>query len=337
MFYRRLLAGLLVVGAVVIAAPAVGQDKEKKKKKKAPPADAPVTLKWQFTTGEKGKFYQKMTTDTKQTMTVMGNPVTQTQKQTFYFEWTPVKQTGSRWEIEQKIVGVKMEIDIGGSKIAYDSEEQKAVNNPLADFFKALEKAKFTITLDTKTLEVTKIDGREQFVENLVKANQQMKPLLEQILSEEALKQMAAPTFAVIDTKEVKPKDSWDKTTKLDMGPIGTYTNKYKYTLEGRKNTADEDYSIKVDTELKYEAPKKDANPGGLPFRITSADLASKNATGTIVFDNKKGRVKSSELKLELNGKLSIEIGGTTTTVQLTQEQDSKVETQDEPFLKKRE
>src|SRR5258707_14658219 len=69
-----------------------------------------VDLKWKF---EKGKsFYQELTTDTKQTMKVMGMDITQNQKQTFYFSWTPKEEDKDHnWTITQKIEGIKMDID----------------------------------------------------------------------------------------------------------------------------------------------------------------------------------------------------------------------------------
>src|SRR5262249_31687285 len=153
--------------------------------------------------------------------------------------------------------------------------------NPLSDFFKALVGSEFTLTVD-KNLKVTKVEGRDKFLENLVKANPQMKPLLEQILSDEALKEMADPTFAAIPNKEVMPGQTWTRDTKLNMGPIGTYENSYKYTYVGPKDKLQE---IKVDTTLKYSPPAENASTGGLPFKIKSADLKSTKATGTILFD----------------------------------------------------
>ena len=41
----------------------------------------------------------------------------------------------------------------------------------MGEFFKALVGREFKITLDTKTMKVTKVEGREEFVDKLVKAN----------------------------------------------------------------------------------------------------------------------------------------------------------------------
>jgi RNA polymerase sigma factor (sigma-70 family) len=162
------------------------QARQEAKKKKE--EGQPIELTRNF---DKGKFFsQTMTTEAKQTMKVMGSEVVQNQEQTFYFSWTPEKQDGDNWTVKQKIEGVKVTIDIGGNKVEYDSTKAQSGTNPLADFFKALVGAEFTLTID-KNMKVTKIEGREKFLEGLGKANPQMKPLLEQILSEEALKEMA--------------------------------------------------------------------------------------------------------------------------------------------------
>jgi hypothetical protein len=333
MFHRRLLAGLFVLGALAgLIVPATGQDKDKGKgkedeKKSTSKDTGSGPLKWKF--DPKKSFYQKMTTTTKQSMKVMNNDVNQTQTQTFYFKWTPTKVENDKVTIDQEITGVAMEIDIGGSKINYDSTKGDATNNPLGDFFKALVGSKFTVTLDTKKMQVTDIDGRDDFLKKLVAANPQMKPLLETILSKDALKEMAEPTFAVVPPGNEK---SWKKTTTLDMGPIGKYENTYDYNLGAiDKNLA----NIKVNTTLKYTPPAEGAAQGGLPFKIKGADLKSTSASGNIQFNVEKGRVEKSTMNLELKGNLQIEIGGQTTKVELSQTQTSTVDTTDEDPLAK--
>ena len=306
----------------------MGQKDDKKADTKKDSSKDPtkVTLAWKF---EKNKpFYQTMKTTTTQTMKVMNNDVTQKQEQTFYFMWMPEKQEGGKWILSQKILGVKMDIDIGGSPIKYDSTSAAANNtsNPLSEFFKALVGSEFKVTVDPKTLKIDKIEGREEFVKKLIDANKQMKPLLDQILSEKALKEMAEPTFAVVTTEPVEKGKKWTKQTTLDMGPIGKYTNDYTYTYEGEDKDLD---TIKVETKLTYNPPDKTEGPGGLPFKIKSADLKSKSSSGTVWFNRKKGRVEKSKTDLDLAGKLTIEIGGQSTDVDLNQKQTTEVDTSD--------
>jgi len=337
MSQRRLFAALIVLMAAIgslVAEDKVKKTDDKDKTKtaeKTPAADGKkVSLKWKL---EKDKtFYQKMTTKTDQNMKILNSEPKQTQNQTFYFAWTPVKQDGDNWILKQKIEGVAMDINIGGSSISYDSTKDTNANSPLAEFFKALVGSEFTLTLNTKDQKITKIEGRDEFVKKLGQANPQMQSLLNQILSEEALKEMAEPTFAAIPNKEVAKNDKWTKESTLELGPIGKYTNVYTYTYDGTEGKLEK---IKVDTTLKYTSPDDKAAANGLPFKIKSADLKSTSASGTVLFNPEKGRTDKSTYKIDLSGNLNIEIGGQTTKVELKQTQETTVETSDTNPLKK--
>jgi hypothetical protein len=341
MLFRRFVAALVVLGALAaMSVPVSGQEKDKAKDKAkdkdkavakdSKPSGDKVTMEWKFEPNK--SFYQKMTTKTNQMMKVMNNDVNQTQNQIFFFKWTPKKVENEKATIEQEIIGVIMDIEIGGSKISYDSTKpEAAANNPLGDFFKALVGSKFTIVLNKKTLKVDSMEGREEFLKKLVAANPQMKPLLDTILSQNAIKEMAEPIFAVVPTEPKAVGETWTKTTKLDMGPIGTYENTYNYKYEGPEGKDDKKIErIKVETSLKYTAPNEIVGQGGLPFKIKSAKLTSSNPEGVIKFNRSKGRVEETKTKLELKGELSIEIGGQTTKVELSQQQESTVNTLDE-------
>jgi len=318
MFLRRAL--LLAVVLAFIGVSSYGQEKTDK-----------AALEWKF---EKDKtFYQTMTTKTNQVMKVMNAEVKQDQKQTFYFSWTVNKVDGDKVELKQKIIGVVMDIDIAGTKISYDSTKGAEPQNPLAEFFKALIDAEFTYTYNKKEGKIEKIDGRDAFVKKLTDANPQMKPLLEKILSEKALMDMAEPTFAALPGGEKTPNQSWNKKTTLDMGPIGTYNNDYTYTFTGLDEKDKKLAKIKVENKLTYKPG--DSNQGGLPFKITSANLTASEAAGTILYDTEKGRISKSNMTLKLTGDLSIDISGQNTKVNLTQSQDTEVSTSYENPVKK--
>jgi Family of unknown function (DUF6263) len=301
---------LAVAVMALAAAPLAAQDK--------------VNLTWKL---EKDKtFYQEMTTDANQNMKVMGQDVTQKQTQTFIFGFTPTAQDANgNWTIKQRIEGVKITIDINNNAVSYDSTNPTATNNALSEFFKQLVGAEFTLTVD-KSMKVTKVEGRDEFIKKLGGANSQMEPLLKKILNDEALKQMADPTFGVLPGKEVTKGEKWERKSDLSLGPIGGYTSTFNYVYDGADEKDKNLSKIKVDTKLEYKLPTESE---GLPFKIKSASLKSENAGGTIKFDNAKGRIAESDLKMQLNGTLDIEIGGTTTKVDLKQEQTTQVKNHD--------
>jgi hypothetical protein len=161
-----------------------------------------------------------------------------------------------------------------------------------------------------------------------------MTPLLQQILSDEALKQMSDPAFAVVPPKPVRKGDTWERKSTLNMGPIGTYESTYKYTHDGRDDKNKDLVKIKVDTTLKYLPPGAGA-AAGLPFRIVEAKLDSKSGAGDILFNTAKGRVDNSNQKLSLEGTLKIEISNMTSEVKLSQTQTTTVKTTDDNPVKK--
>lgn len=302
------------------------KQEETKKVEVKTPEKAPETKSaggWQYKAFEKaGKHYVTLTTDTEQVFKVMGQEVKQEQKQTFHVELVVADPSGDNYNVTQKIVGVSMNIDIGGNKIAYDSAA-KSPANPMTEFFAALTQAELKLTINKNTLEVSKVEGGDALIEKLGGANPQLVPLLKSILSAEALKQMAEPTWAAFPTKAVKTGDSWTKDAKLDLGGIGLYSTKYTYKLESDDaNSA----KVKVDAALTYSAPQ---DKRGLPFTIKSAALKSTEGSGSATINKEKGRIENSSISMKLEGELDIEIAGMTTKVNLVQSQKSTVTASD--------
>ena len=303
-----------------------GNDKKGDDKKPAPGG------KIEFKAFEgKEPFYQEVSTKTEQVMTVMGQQVTQKQDQTFYIEWTPSgKDKDGNYEVTQKVIGVKMKIDIGGNKIEFDStlDPAKQPKNPMTDFFQALmsQPLKFTIS---PSLEVKKIDGRKEFIQKLSDTNPAIKTLLDTIMSENALTKMADPTWFAVPPEDGKKE--WTKNSKLELGPIGKYDTTFKFKLKGTDKNKD---TIDLDANLVY-TPPSDKEKGGLPFVIKSAKLESKSGTGSAVFDRDLGRIESSTLTMKLKGNLTIEVSNMATDIELDQDQTSKTTTSSKNPLKK--
>jgi hypothetical protein len=298
--------------ALALAVPALAQD---------------VDMKWKL---EKGQtFRQEMTTETKQQMNIMGNNIAQNQKQTFIMSFTPVEQDKDKnWIIKQRIEAVKMEIQVGGQPVVYDSTKEGGGSQPLNEFFRALVGTEFKIVLSPE-MKVLRVEGRDDFVKKLIAANEQLKPLLSQILTDEALKQMADPAFSVLPGKPVKKGDTWDRKSTLNMGPIGSYDCSYKYTFDGLDEKDKNIANIKVESSLKYVAPQGNA-PSTFPFQIVKADLTSKDGGGQIQFDIAKGRVVSSSLSMKMDGTITISVSGQNSDVKLDQTQTTTLKTSEE-------
>jgi len=311
------LVGLLTLAGLTL--PALAQEKDKDKDK-AKAGGKGTELKW--TAFDKAKeFYQETTTNTKQDMTVMGMDITQDQSQTFYMEWKPEKDKDKdgNWVVVQKIIGVKMTINIGGNKIAYDSTSETQPNNPLSDFFKAVKEAKFTYTISPKDMKVTKIDGRDEFVKKLSQTNPQMESFLKSILSEEAMKSMAQQTWFALPPSPKEKGETWPQKDQLKLGPVGTYDISMTFKYVGPK-----DKNEVIDLEKATMTYSPPTAKDGLPFTIKEkSTLEAKESSGQFIFSPDKGRWDTTTMKMKLEGTLNIEVGGMETSVVLKQTQES--------------
>ena len=318
-----------------VPAPKKKEDDKKAAPPVAPPAVADAGLTWRFT--KDVPFYQELTTTTIQNIKVQGLDVGQNQEQTFWFKFLPIKQEGDKWVVQQTIEGVKMKIDIAGNPVSYDSTQDAATagtNTALSEFFKQLKGSQFTLTI-AKDMTVEKVDGRDEFVKKLVAANKQLEQLLNKILGEESMKQMADPTFGVVPKEPKKVGEKWEKKVKLALGPLGSYDNTYAFTYT--KQTGDV-ADIAVAVALVYTPPPADQGGEALPFKIKEGKLTQDTDPkvtngGTIQFNTKTGRIDSSKIAVKLTGSLKLDIGGTTTDVALTQEQTTAVKTSDKSFI----
>jgi hypothetical protein len=297
-----------------------------KDKKPEPPKGSNGAPKFTAFGPKSPVFYQEVTTKTVQDMKVMGQDVQQTQEQTFYIKWTPAKDLDKQgnYVVEQQVVAIKMKIDIGGNKIAFDSTlpAAKQPKNPMTDFFKALMDQKLTFTI-TPAMVVTEIGGREAFIKSLSETNPAIKTLLDTIMSDAALKKMAEPTWWAVPQKTTAG-ESWPGESKLDLGPIGIYDTTFKFTYEGKTNNLD---TVKINADLKYTAPPKDKT--GLPFTIKDATLSGSSESGEALFNRDKGRIESSKLVMKIKGDLKIEVGNVVTEINLEQKQTSSTQTFD--------
>jgi hypothetical protein len=278
-------------------------------------------------------FWQEQKTETAQSMKIMGMEVTQKQAQTFIVKWTPRRKGGNSWEVDYEIVGVKMDIEISGNKISYDSTAEDNVVSPLADFFKALLSCKVTLKVESHAidgLKVTSADGLDALIAKAAGDNAQMKSLLEQTLNLETFSQSLATSVGPfpLNDEEFK-KGSWTRTSVMNMGYIGRYDNKMTYTPDTRDKTR-----VNIKATMKYLPPRR-VDPDA-PFKIIKGNLASEKAEGKAIIDIKAGRVVESTMEMHIKGTLTIDIAGMETEVELVQSQVNSVRTLDRDPIKKR-
>jgi hypothetical protein len=292
---------------------------------------------WKF---EKDKiFYQELKTVTTQTMSVMGQELAQNQEQSFYFRWTVKDIKDGKITLTQKIEGVRLKMDIAGNVIQFDSAapaDPRFTSTALAQFFQAMVGAELTVTYKQSDMKIEKIEGITELLKKLVAVNQQMEPLLKKLLSEEAIRQMIDPSFAVVpDGGRIEKGKEWERSSRLSLGPIGNYETIYKFKYTGDSDEKDL-VGITVSPVIKYSSP---SSPGeGLPFKILKADFKQGDAgaeKSIIRFDRAAGRVAESRLTTVMEGELTVEINGQSQRIPLRQRQTTTTRFGDSSFLRK--
>ncbi len=288
---------------------------------------------------EKDKaFYQKTQTVVAQIIKVQGQDLTQKQESTFFFKWTPEKQDGDKWVLKQKVEGLYMSIDISGNPIIYDSAKKEpagSASNPgLMDFFRNLEGTEFTVTLNTKTWTVEKVEGKDELAKKLGAGSAQMDSLLKKILTEDSLKQMADPTAGLVPTEPKAANDKWERKSVLNLGPVGTYDVKYDFTYKGKDEKLKHLDRVDISPTVTYKSPTDNE---GLLFKIKSGTMETRpldpdQTPSVLMFNSALGRIEKATISLKMEGNLQVGIGGQDTKVELSQRQTTTIEQQNDPF-----
>ena len=262
----------------------------------APPPPAAVPLAWKLDKGD--KFYVETTTKLDQTITLPGGQKQkQNQNQTTYHRYRVLDAAGGKLVLEQTIL-----------------RTETAGNLAPDDAAKRLKGVSMTYTLD-KSFKVTDLQGYDTFLDAASGDDATARKALAAMLPEEVLKTAVEDLFGSVPGRAVKAGETWTRKTRLPMGPIGDFAvaATYKYT-----GPADGGEKITLAADMTYTAPKGDG--AGLPFQITKGELKADQFTGTVHFDAKAGRLRTSEAATKVNGKLTFRAMGTDVEVEIAQD-----------------
>jgi RNA polymerase sigma factor (sigma-70 family) len=326
-----LLAYRALMAQAVVATPHAGSAKSPipSRANGVAAGEEAVDLKVRLNAGQ--PFYQTVTTDVAQAMKLRQQDVAQNHAQTFWLRWTPQGEQDGTYRVKQRVIGLKVDVNLAGNQMNYDSRAKDQAGNPLAELGKAVRDAEFTAHLDSEPrsaryLAVVKVEGQEELLKRLAAGKPQIAPLLQNIFSDEALKQLANPyPDGVLCGRPVRKGASWTGSGKQDLGPLGQYLTTYQYNYEGREGALDR---IAVKTTLKYSPPPAGGRQN-LPFGIVKADFTRADGRGVVLFDRVRGRIARAKLETRLEGPLTIRIGGTDTVVEVAQTQTMTVTTTD--------
>lgn len=244
------------------------------------------TLQWKLKDGD--TFYNKSSVSMDQTIEVMGQTIDQ----------TVTMKTILRFKVKSAKEGATV------VEMTYLENKIDAAGLPGGNIGDKFKNVTFTATLDKK-MEVTKLEGYDKFLDALADGDDAQKKLMKSMLPETAVRQMFSQTFVVAPNKPLAVGDTWDRTDKMALGPLGNVETKSAFKLAGVKNDV---ATITVKGDLTFKAGE--GGDAGLPFKITKADLKADKFTGTHKFDIKAGRVTDTQMEMEMSGSMTISVAG---------------------------
>jgi hypothetical protein len=273
------------------------------------PARAQVQLQWKFKEGD--KFYLETTGTTKQTMTIMGNPLEQQFDTVTVDSYRVARKAADQIILEKKIEAMKVKATGPGAELASQSAEK-------------VKGAVFTLTLDPRTNTITKVQGVAEFIKKAFSDNPIMEQTMAATLNDESVREEQQNVLTgFLADKPVTKGDKWTRKAKIPLGPIGTFSSQGEFTYQGKSKLDNHELDqIDATWNLSYAPP---GNKGGLPFTISKGDFKTSTAKATYYFDSSSGKLVQLERKYHMKGTMTLSVMGQDVEMEMEMDQASKI------------
>ena len=274
--------GILLLA--LIAAPAAAQDT--------------VPLKWSLKEGD--KFFAKTVTKMDMTVTAMGQSNDINMKITNVSRYKVLAAKQDATTIEMTVLSMEMAAGGGGPAIP-----------GLDAIGERMKGATLSGILDSN-MTVTKLEGYDKFLDKVAGDDKAMRKQLQQQLSETSMSQMFSQVFSFGPSKPVKVGETWTRSEKMTVSGMDA-TVKTKYKLDSLTSGIailgmTGDVTFKAGTALP-----------GLPegIKVDKFDLKADKYSGSMKFDTKTGRLTESITNADMNGTMSLGLGGNKIDVEM--------------------
>jgi hypothetical protein len=243
-------------------------------------------LRYKFQSGSKLDYVMEQKQNMK--MSAMGQEIDMKVNMSFDFSMAidSVDTATGKAKVKYKFGKVKMSMEGGPfGSMEYDSTSDKEPEGPLAmaaPIFKAMTTSEITMTVSPRG-EVSDVQYPEKLKEQL--QNAAGGAGMGNMFSEDQLKQMMNNPVFTLPEEPISAGKAWENKTEMKMGPMGKMVIVNKYTYAGKSGEFDK---IDQKMDIKLE-PSADA-----PIQMT---MKTKEASGTILFDNNKGRIQEMTSK----------------------------------------
>ncbi len=272
------------------------------------PAPAQTRLEWNFKEGD--QFFAEVVTTLKGVVVLKGERLEQDALTTMVLGFKVLKKTGDAYEMEEFIEGVMVRKTGPTTMLLAELLERLNGTKPNQPRLRP----RFTFTL-APTGAVTNFKGYAEALKVIAGQNAGVLPMLRAVFPKSSLQQSAESVFVVLPAHVIQPGETWGRSMKVVLGPLGSLDvdSRYKYEGPGKEGA-----QIAQTATLAYVPPTGDSSP--FPFKITGGSLKADKATGIVVFNATAGRLVRSELKLHFKGSLTLEAGKRKDTLQVEED-----------------
>jgi hypothetical protein len=249
-------------------------------------ASQQVTLHWRFEQGQRLDYRMHMSSETA-LPEGMGVAVTEN---TTAMSWEVLEVNAdgdASVRLSTDRVQMRMQSPMGNIEI--DSDQPSA--DPTAQMMTALAGTAYTVVFDSsgQVKEVLGLDDlRDALRESMgAQSNPMMDQILDQMASEEGVRNMIRQGYAAFPSDPVEPGDSWDMTFDVPVPMIGTMSSNTEMTLNGieeRDGTRIAVIGINGTMQMTPEESPDSPMAGMM-------ELAEATTSGTMEWDIDRGRL----------------------------------------------
>lgn len=218
------------------------------------------------------------------------------------------RDASGRIKVEEKISTLQTQIKAQGNEYLFDSANPDKAGTSSLEILRKVHQVqarrKTTKTYD-KENKLVSIEYDENPLNDLDEAT---RAIVKDQLDPEKVKKAEIEEAGQIPANPVKKGESWEHTTKTNLGAGQVFTIATKYTYEGEVEKAGRKLDKITYTVKSVEYALEDSP---LPFTLKSGDLKAGESKGELLFDRALGTVVASTSTTSIKGDIVFVINGT--------------------------
>lgn len=262
-----------------------------------------------------------VTTKTEQKLTIAGMDIdTDSDSRTTVKVTVAKRDEAGAVRVQEKIESLMITTKVMGTEYVFDSANPDKASGSALEMLRPVHKAMVRRTATTvydKNNKITQVEFDQDVLNDLT---DDVRKLVKGQFDPEAIKKAANEEIEKLPLDPVKKGDTWERTTRMNLGAgqVMTVATRYTYDGEIEKNGRKLE---KVVSKVRSTDFALEDSP--LPFTVKSSELKPAESKGEFLFDRVLGQVIESSSMVQIVGDMTFVINNQELPVKL----DLKMET----------